>query len=161
ARSDLFAFGCILYEMVTGRRAFRRETAAETMTAILHDEPPDATTLGRLVPAELGRVIRQCLAKSPNQRLQSARDLALSLRAAASDAALHRPSAARRPSRLGAGIVAATLLIGVGGAAGYLLTRGGNRSGAGNPAEKTKAVEALAVLPFANESKDPEVEHLG
>jgi serine/threonine protein kinase len=46
ARSDLFSFGCVLYEMVTGRRAFQRETGAETMTAILHDEPPDVTQSG-------------------------------------------------------------------------------------------------------------------
>src|SRR5437868_7989576 len=79
ARSDIFSFGCVLYEMVTGRRAFQRETAAETMTAILHDEPPEPTTSGQHVPGEVGRIIRQCLAKTPNQRLQSARDLALGL----------------------------------------------------------------------------------
>src|SRR5947208_3086750 len=73
ARSDLFSFGCVLYEMLTGRRAFRRETAAETMTAILHDEPPNPTQAGKAIPAELGRIIRQCLAKNPSQRLQSAR----------------------------------------------------------------------------------------
>src|SRR5207245_4276907 len=56
ARSDIFSFGCVLYEMVTGRRAFQRETAAETMTAILHDEPPDPTTSGNQVSAELGRI---------------------------------------------------------------------------------------------------------
>jgi eukaryotic-like serine/threonine-protein kinase len=91
APSDLFSFGCVLYEMVTGRRAFRRDTAAETMTAILHDEPPDPTDSGNHVPAELWRVIRHCLAKSPNQRLHSARDLALALRAAVSDARLQTP----------------------------------------------------------------------
>src|SRR5262249_49748689 len=90
ARSDIFSFGCVLYEMVTGRRAFQRETGAETMTAILHDEPPDATTSGHLIPSELGRIIRQCLAKGPTQRLQSAHDLALALRATASDPALQR-----------------------------------------------------------------------
>src|SRR5262249_5483168 len=85
ARSDLFSLGCVLYEMLTGQRAFQRETAAETMTAILHDEPQEPAASGHVIPAELGRILRQCLAKNPNQRLQSARDLALALRATASD----------------------------------------------------------------------------
>src|SRR5262249_61027142 len=79
----------------------------------------------------------------------------------ASQSALPAPGAARNPSRLGAGIVAATMLIAVGSASVYLLTRGGNRSGAGHSAAEARAVETLAVLPFANESKDPEAEHLG
>src|SRR5262249_11370500 len=95
ARSDIFSFGCVLYEMVTGLRSFQCENAAETMAAILHDEPPDPSESGHPLPAELGRVIRQCLAKSPSQRLQSARDLALGLRATASDPTLHRLPTAR------------------------------------------------------------------
>jgi eukaryotic-like serine/threonine-protein kinase len=87
-RSDLFSFGCVLYEMITGQRAFRRETAAETMTAILHDEPPGPTNIGTPVPPDLERLIRQCLAKGLNHRPQSARDLALALRAAGSDPGL-------------------------------------------------------------------------
>jgi serine/threonine protein kinase len=75
ARSDLFSFGCVLYEMVSGRRAFQRETDAETMTAILHDEPPDPASCGHLVPAELGHLIRQCLAKTPEKRFQTAAEL--------------------------------------------------------------------------------------
>ena len=94
AGSDIFSFGCVLYEMVTGRRAFQRETAAETMTAILHDEPPDPTDSGNPVPAELSRLVRHCLAKGLNQRLHSARDLALALRATASNPGL--PSSAVR-----------------------------------------------------------------
>jgi serine/threonine-protein kinase len=160
ARSDLFSFGCVLYEMVTGRRAFRRETAAETMTAILHDEPPDLTNLGQQIPAELGRVLRDCLTKSPNQRLQSARDLALALRATASDSVLHQSPVARRSTRLIVGIVAASLLIGVIGASVYFLTRGSNPSEAGKSVEEAKAIEALAVLPFENVGGDHETGHL-
>jgi TolB-like protein/Tfp pilus assembly protein PilF len=89
-RSDIFSFGCVLYEMLTGQRAFQHETAAETMTAILHDEPPEPTKSGQQVPLEVGRVLRQCLAKTPSQRLQSARDLALGLRATASDPGIHQ-----------------------------------------------------------------------
>jgi serine/threonine protein kinase/tetratricopeptide (TPR) repeat protein len=89
ARSDIFSFGCVLYEMVTGRRAFQRETAAETLTAILHDEPPASSTSGDPPLAELDRLIRQCLAKNLSQRPQSARDLSLALRAA-SDPGIQR-----------------------------------------------------------------------
>ena len=138
ARSDIFSFGCVLYEMVTGRRAFQRETAAETMTAILHDEPQEPTKSGQQVPVEVGRVIRQCLAKTPNQRLQSARDLAIGLRATASDPALQRLPAARRVSWRLLGVPAAVLVIGVIGVSVYLLTRGDNRSQVGKPAEEAK-----------------------
>jgi TolB-like protein/Tfp pilus assembly protein PilF len=169
ARSDIFSFGCVLYEMVTGRRAFQRETAAETMTAILHDEPPEPTTSGQQVPGELGRILRQCLAKTPNQRLQSARDLALGLRATASDPALSRTDLKSVPPRrhLIIGIVAASLLIGVIVAAVYFLTRHGSPHESGTqgsvvkiPAEDAKAIEAIAVLPFENVGGNPETEYL-
>ncbi len=160
ARSDLFSFGCVLYEMVTGRRAFQRETAAETMTAILHDEPPEATISGHPVPAQLGRIIRQCLAKNPNQRLQSARDMALGLRATASDPALHRLPPTRRFSWRLLGIGVAVLAMGLSGASVYLLTRDGNRSEVGRSGEQDKAIEALAVLPFENVGGGPQTEHL-
>jgi serine/threonine protein kinase len=159
-RSDLFSFGCVLYEMVTGKRAFQRTTAAETLTAILHDEPPGPMGSDHQIPMELGRVIRQCLAKSPNQRLQSARDLALGLRATGSEPGLHQPPATNRRFSLIIGIVAASLLIGGIGTAVYFLTRNGNRPESGNPPEKAKAIEAVAVLPFENAGGDPKIEHL-
>lgn len=159
APSDLFSFGCVLYEMLSGRRAFQRETAAETMTAILHDEPPEPSTSGQQVPAELERVIRQCLAKNSQQRLQSARDLALGLRATATDPGLHRLAVPRRRSRpIIVGITAALLLIGVVGLSAYLLTRGGKPSDPSNTVEEAKAIEALAVLPFVYTGDDPKLE---
>jgi TolB-like protein/Tfp pilus assembly protein PilF len=160
ARSDLFSFGCVLYEMVTGRRAFQRETAAETMTAILHDEPPDAATSGHLVPAELGRIIRQCLAKSSNQRLQSAHDLALGLRATASDPTLGRLPVGRRFSWRLAGVIAAAILIGGIVASVCLLHTPANRSEVGTDAKGTEAVESLAVLPFVNLGAEAGMEYL-
>src|SRR5262245_56943635 len=81
ARSDVFAFGCVLYEMVTGRRAFARDTATETLAAILRDAPPELAALGISVPAELERVIGHCLEKDSAQRFQSSRDLAFHLEA--------------------------------------------------------------------------------
>ena len=85
-RSDIFSFGSVLYEMVTGRRAFQRETAAETMTAILKEDPvaPEHSESG--VPAPLAPVVRHCLEKKPEKRFQSARDLAFALETASAPA---------------------------------------------------------------------------
>jgi Tol biopolymer transport system component len=80
-RTDIFAFGAVLYEMLSGVRAFRRDTAAETMTAVLKDDPPELTGLQRMVSSTLERIVRRCLEKSPEQRFQSARDLSFALSA--------------------------------------------------------------------------------
>jgi Tol biopolymer transport system component len=81
ARTDIFAFGAVLYEMFSGVRAFGRDTAAETMTAVLKDDPPDITGSTKLVSPTLERIVRRCLEKSPEQRFQSARDLSFALSA--------------------------------------------------------------------------------
>jgi len=78
-RSDLFAFGAILYEMLTGRRAFRRNSAVETMNAILTEEPPDLAETNQSISPALARVVRRCLEKNPERRFQSASDLAFAL----------------------------------------------------------------------------------
>jgi len=78
-RSDLFAFGCVLYEMLSGRRAFGRETAAETLAAILKEEPEEIEGGERAVPSGLVHVVRRCLEKGPERRFQSAQDLAFAL----------------------------------------------------------------------------------
>jgi hypothetical protein len=80
-RSDIFAFGAILYEMLSGQRAFRGETPADTMSAILKDEPAELTEVARNVPPALERMVRHCLEKNPAQRFQSAGDLAFNLEA--------------------------------------------------------------------------------
>ena len=79
-RSDIFALGAMLYEMLAGARAFHRETSAETMTAILRDEQAEFAE-GHRVPPGLERIVRRCLEKAPEQRFQSARDLAFALEA--------------------------------------------------------------------------------
>ena len=77
--SDIFAFGAILYEMLSGKRAFRGDTPADTMSAILREDPPDLTETNRNVAPALERIVRHCLEKTPEQRFQSARDIAFDL----------------------------------------------------------------------------------
>jgi len=78
-RSDIFAFGVILYEMLAGAPAFRGESPIETLNSILKDDPPDFFELNVRVPGALDRVVRHCLEKNPDERFQSARDLAFDL----------------------------------------------------------------------------------
>ena len=80
-RTDIFAFGAILYEMLTGTRAFHRSTSAETMTAILNDDPPALSQIVQTTPPGLQRVVHRCLEKNPEQRFRSASDLAFALEA--------------------------------------------------------------------------------
>ena len=94
ARSDLWALGCVLYEMVTGRRTYDGATSASLISAIMKDEPRAMADLAPLVPPSLERIIRACLAKDPEQRWQNAHDLALELRWPAQLAA----AAATRPA---------------------------------------------------------------
>src|ERR1019366_770286 len=79
ARSDIFSFGAVLYEMLTGKRAFKRETSAETMTAILREEPPELAETGWQGPLGLQRILSRCLEKSVERRFQSAIDLAFAI----------------------------------------------------------------------------------
>lgn len=80
-RADFFAFGAILYEMLSGQRAFRKPTSADTMSAILNEDPPSISQLLPAAPPALLRVVRRCLEKSQEQRFQSASDLAFALEA--------------------------------------------------------------------------------
>jgi Tol biopolymer transport system component len=80
-RSDLFSLGVVLYEMLSGAKPFHRDSAVETMNAILKEEPPELTSLDPKVPAGLTRVVQHCLEKLPPDRFQSARDLAFALQA--------------------------------------------------------------------------------
>ncbi len=101
APSDIFSFGCVFYEMVSGRRTFARPTAAETMAAILKDEPPELAETGATIPHELEQMVRHCLEKNPAERFQSARDLAFALRAMLSSAVASTPAPARSTRRIG------------------------------------------------------------
>ena len=83
ARSDIFSAGAILYEMCTGKRAFRHQTAAETMNAILHEDPPELSKNGFPSAPGMEKIVRHCLEKNPAERFQSARDLAFALQTTA------------------------------------------------------------------------------
>ena len=78
-RSDMFAYGAILYEMLAGKRAFQKPTSADTMSAILNEDPPGISQVATNIPPALQRVVHRCLEKSPEQRFQSASDLAFAL----------------------------------------------------------------------------------
>jgi len=79
ARSDIFSFGCLLYEMLTGRRAFQADTNASTIAAILRDDPKPVTQIVAGLPAELDRIVKRCLRKDPAQRIRHMDDLKLAL----------------------------------------------------------------------------------
>jgi Tol biopolymer transport system component len=88
ARTDLFAFGTVLYEMLSGRRAFKGDTAADTMTAILREDPPELTGSRPDLSPALDRIVRHCLEKNPSERFQAARDVAFALEALSGSVAL-------------------------------------------------------------------------
>ena len=120
ARSDLFALGCVLYEMLTGERPFHRPSVAETVVAVLREEPEglDAapTPSGRKVPPAFARLVRHCLEKHPEERFQSARDLAFQLEALADEGSGTGPSlAVAAPVRKRSGIGGVTLAAALGG----------------------------------------------
>ena len=127
ARSDIFSFGAILYEMLSGQRAFKGDSAADTMSAILKEDPPDLSVTNQNVSPGLERIVRHCLEKNPEQRFQSARDLAFDLDALSNVSAPGRPAAVphgppRRRGIVATGLVALALLA-VGAA--YLVGRRG------------------------------------
>ncbi len=131
ARTDLFALGCVLYEMLAGERPFHRSSVAETVVAVLREEPEDLDTVlgptGRRVPPTLARLVRHCLEKVPEERFQSARDLAFQLEALAAEASGTGPTAIvpvlRRRAPASRRVIVAAFALGVvlGGLGGYWL----------------------------------------
>jgi len=153
ASSDIFSLGCVLYEAVTGRRAFAGNSAADTMAAILKEEPPGIADTGTQAPTELERVIHRCLAKNPAQRFHSAHDLAFALRGLLSaagerSAAPVGPPPGARGKRLRAYLAIAAVAILA--AAGVFYWR----------SRTAQSIDSLAVLPFANIGGNPDAEYL-
>jgi len=126
-RSDVFSFGAVFYEMLSGRRAFRGDSAVETMSSILKEEPPDLVETGRSVSPSLDRIVRHCLEKSPAARFQSAGDVAFDLEALSgtsqSQPALGARGASRGWWRVPAAVALAAALVGL----GFGLGRRGSR----------------------------------
>ena len=159
-RSDQFSFGTILYELVTGERAWTKPTAAETLVAILREDAPALVSGSPSIPAGVRRILERCLAKDPAARFESTRDLAGDVRyllehsdgAAAADPAYVAAAARahRLPARAGRAAAAIVLVSAAGLAAAVL--------GRGRPSPLR--LESLAVLPFENVTGDPADDYL-
>jgi hypothetical protein len=129
ARSDIFSFGAILYEMLSGTRAFHGDSAADTMSAILREDPPDLSVTNQAISPGLERIVRHCLEKTPEQRFHSAHDLAFDLEALSGTSATSAAAMAAQTGRLAprvgrlrlAVLAAAALATGV--VAGHFLWR--------------------------------------
>jgi serine/threonine protein kinase len=114
ARTDIFAFGTVLYEMLTGQRAFSGNSSVETMNAILKDDPPENPVAERQVPPALDRLMRRCLEKDPEQRFQSAKDVSFALESISAGTGQTQPISVIPSSRTRWPIaVAAVVIIGV------------------------------------------------
>ena len=152
-RADIFALGCVLYEMLAGRRAFARDSAPETLAAIIRDDPPPLSTDARQLSASVERPVLHCLEKRPEDRFQSAHDLTFALQALASGdttsgaRAYAATSTSGRPWRRGLRwALAGASLVALGAAATFWLARW---AGSG---DQTVAAEAIVshVLPPAD-----------
>ena len=100
-RTDIFAFGCIVYEMLSGTRAFRRNTTVESMNAVLNEEPPDLNAVNATVPPPLERLVRRCLEKRPDNRFQSAKDLAFAVENVSGSTSVSARAGLQEKRRLG------------------------------------------------------------
>ena len=151
-RSDIFSLGCVLYELLTGRRPFGDGTPAETLAAILRDQPSDAATTDGRLPPRVSAVVRRCLEKNPDQRFQSARDLGFALRQILNDSPTppSRTSTTARRVRFRRGPVLVTVFLLIVLAVVWFDARARSLAvpNAGG------RVRSLAVLPLSNLSGD-------
>ena len=149
-RSDIFSLGSILYELFSGRRAFRKDTPGDTLAAIIRDEPAELTATGRNVSPSLDHIVRHCLEKDPGDRFQSAKDIAFALSEASGPATVTSavqpiaPAPGVPASRRKVFFVAAVIAVVVASVAIFLMRRAPTDSAAAG------SVKRIAVLPFEN-----------
>ena len=154
-RSDMFSFGAILYEMLSGARAFKRDTASDTMAAIIRDDPPGLNESERNIPVAFDHVVRHCLEKDPNNRFQGTRDIVFALTEASGSmntgastkgarSALPAPTR-RRPIAFAATVVLLAAVIAL-----LYLKRASWRTGI----RAGRSDQSIAVLPFVNMSDE-------
>jgi serine/threonine protein kinase/Flp pilus assembly protein TadD len=162
-RADQFALGVILYEMLTAHRAFKRDTSVRTMAAILDDELPPISDTCPDVPPAVETIVSRCLAKRPDQRYASTRDLAFDLRDALQTITLDSRShasirhlATRRTRRAWGRWASVAAILIIVSATAFTLWRA-NRTSSSEPSSTaaTQAIRYIAVLPFNNVTKDP------
>ncbi len=160
-RTDIFTLGAVLYELLTGKRAFHGSSPADTISAILKEDPPPIVPQGiAALPAGLESIVRRCMEKNPAERFQSARDLAFALNSAATRSTGSRPEPAGVPSKrsraavllaAGAIAIAAAITIGV-----FIRSRGRHDTPSTNLVPKR-----IAVAVFENQTGDTSLDPLG
>jgi eukaryotic-like serine/threonine-protein kinase len=149
SRTDIFSFGCVIYEMLTATRAFNRKSIAETLSAILNEDPPEVSSFNKELPNGLTKVVHHCLEKNPERRFQSVRDLVFDLKAVLSGAEVSAPAIkVSKPLIRAQTVIPAILLVTILAVALYFF------------AVKPKPVSSIAILPFTNDSKDTNTEYL-
>jgi hypothetical protein len=146
ARSDIFSFGAILYEMLSGKRAFHADSAGETMAAILKEDPPDLSLTNQRISPGLERVVRHCLEKNPERRFHSAHDLAFGLDTvtAVSSTEATLPAGRRHPAWLVPGIAVVLCVL----VAAYLVGRHASPASAERPL-KVSRISFLRGFPLS------------
>lgn len=146
-RADIFAFGAILYEMLTGQRAFHKPTFADTMSAILNEDPPPVSQITANIPPAIARGVQRCLEKNPEQRFQSASDLAFALELSSdSGGAAARATTTTRPA-------AWKWMVGV--AIGVALLAGGLLWWHSQPSRRLAEKDTIVIADFTNTTGDP------
>lgn len=147
-RSDQFSFGSILYEMATGKRAFERESVAQTMTAIIESDPEPPTSLSPNLPSHLDVILKRCLAKDPNGRYESTHELAKEVGLVSAEDVGSRAKGRRWAA---AGILLAVLAVVVGLNVGGLRDRLSRPASLPSMPSKTAPTpQMIVVLPFEN-----------
>jgi serine/threonine-protein kinase len=154
-RSDIFAFGCILYEALTGKRAFEGDTQFDVLSNIVHEEPVPLHELWHDATEDVDRIVRRCLAKTANDRYQSARDLAIDLREIVGQSGVSERRPGFRPARRPEGrptswITVISLLVAL---IAIVIAAERRRSSAGK-------LSSLVILPFTNPGRDPQLDYL-